>query len=152
MGGCVDTTDRDRLDRVCARLASPIHATVRVLGSSEPAAYSWPTGEIFVSRGLLELLDDEELAAAIAHERGHLAAGNGQHGALGLRGRAQGLEAELQADQIGADLLNAAGIPPATMADMLSKVRNGADLQPIYAADMDRRIERLRQTFAPASR
>ena len=126
--------------------------TPRVLNSLEPAAYSWPCGEVFVTRGLLELLNDEELAAAMAHEMGHLASNDGRRGALGLRGRNEGLEAEIRADRVGADVLNAAGIPSATMAVMLSKVRNAATLQSIHATEMDRRIERLRQMPASTPR
>ena len=40
-------------------------------------AHALPSGYVFVTRGLLSLLDDEaEVAAALAHELGHLAQGH----------------------------------------------------------------------------
>jgi predicted Zn-dependent protease len=45
-----------------------------VLDMPSPNAHALPSGHIFVTRGLLALLDDEaELAAALAHEMGHIA-------------------------------------------------------------------------------
>jgi hypothetical protein len=131
--------------------------TVAVLCCAEPAAYSWPSGEIFVTRGLLDLLDDDEqLAAAIAHEAGHLMTDPGhahRHGIVSLRGGGggkpdSGLHAEYDADRAGTQLLRAAGMNPRSMTAMLRKVRDAATLAPRYRHDMTRRIERLEQDAA----
>jgi Zn-dependent protease with chaperone function len=152
-GGCIgNAAYAERAARACARLKCPPQTKARVLASREPAAYSWPNGQLFVTRGLLDLLDDEELTAAIAHEMGHLLSSESRRGVLGLRGRERGLDAEVKADEIGTSLLNSAGIRPETMAMMLSKVRDAARLQPACLAEMDSRIERLRQTFPPSTR
>jgi Zn-dependent protease with chaperone function len=43
-------------------------------------AWAWPGGRIEVSRALIDRLDDEQLAAALAHELGHLLDGGHLHG------------------------------------------------------------------------
>jgi len=49
--------------------------TFAVVDMAEPNAFSLPGGEVFVSRGLLVLANSEdELAGALAHEIGHVAA------------------------------------------------------------------------------
>ena len=46
-----------------------------VLNSEEPNAYALDSGAVFVSRGMLALLNDEgELASVLGHEVGHIAA------------------------------------------------------------------------------
>lgn len=50
-----------------------------VLNSEEPNAYAVDSGAVFVSRGMLALLNDEgELAAVLGHEVGHIAANHGK--------------------------------------------------------------------------
>lgn len=50
-----------------------------VLNSEEPNAYAVDSGAVFVSRGMLALLNDEgELAAVLGHEIGHIAANHGK--------------------------------------------------------------------------
>jgi predicted Zn-dependent protease len=152
-GGCLgDAVYAGRVNQAYARLKCPARTSVRVLASPEPAAYSWPNGEVFVTRGLLDLLDGEELAAAISHEVGHLLSSDGRGGVLGLRGHQKGLGAEVRADEIGTNLLTTAGIRPETMAAMLSKVRDAARLQPSCRSEMDRRIELLRHSFPSIAR
>ena len=77
-------------------------------------AWAWPDGRIEVSRALIDRLDDEELAAALAYELGHLL--DGGHLAVsraglddgpppGLRVAAGADEVEARADRIGCALL-----------------------------------------------
>ena len=87
--------------------------TVRVLGQSDPAAFAWRDGTVFVTRGLVALLSADELSAALAHELGHLT-GRGD----GLPGPA----AEQLADRIGGEVLRASGLPPELMLHMLRKL------------------------------
>lgn len=55
--------------------ASPQDFTVTVLDSPVNNAFATPGGYIYITRGLLALLDDEaELAAVLGHEVGHVAA------------------------------------------------------------------------------
>src|SRR3984885_1868722 len=68
------------LDGVLTKIAPPSDATgpsyhVTVLNSPIVNAFSLPSGDIFVTRGLLALADDtSEIAAIMAHEIGHITA------------------------------------------------------------------------------
>src|SRR5262249_6765450 len=67
------------LDGVLAKLAAASDAgptyRVTVLNSPIVNAFSLPSGDIFVTRGLLVLADDtSEIAAVMAHEIGHITA------------------------------------------------------------------------------
>ena len=54
----------------------------------EPAvtAYGWRGGNLFLTRGLVDVMDDDELAAAVAHELGHLLGDGHVHSMTSLRG------------------------------------------------------------------
>src|SRR5271169_6671188 len=68
------------LDGVLAKIAPPSDATgpsyhVTVLNSPIVNAFSLPSGDIFVTRGLLALAEDtSEIAAVMAHEIAHITA------------------------------------------------------------------------------
>lgn len=119
-GGIVPSEEgRDLLRRTEAALA-PLRSgcacrevTIRVLASEAAAAYAWRDGSLFVTRGLLRVLDDAALTAAIAHELAHLS-GHGD----GLAGDA----AERLADRRGSELLATSGLPRAWMLRMLSRL------------------------------
>lgn len=56
------------------------------LQDEEPNAFASPGGHIFISRGLLRLArDEDELAAALAHEISHVALGHGLDSVQGAR-------------------------------------------------------------------
>ena len=129
-----------------AALARPVR--LAVLDTPRVGAYSFPDGRIFVSRGLADLLagDDEALAAAVAHELGHLYRPADQAQALGgatsRAGPAAGEPDEFRADATACALLRAAGLDPGALADVLRKVADSPDTTP----DQDRRIgERIRR-------
>ena len=112
--------------------------TVDVLESDRPAAYAWPCGRIFVSRGLINLLDADELAAAIAHEVGHLTAEPAPENGVALSGDHDHHDAcEIAADDAGRKLLAASGIRTSAMVSMLRKVaadtRTPDSLRPLLA-------------------
>ncbi len=68
------------VDRIGQRLAthssrSQVPHEFHVVDMKEPNAFALPGGHIYVSRGLLALMNDEdELAAVLGHEIGHVAA------------------------------------------------------------------------------
>ena len=98
---------------------------LRVLAAPSLSAFAWPSGEIFLTSGLVDALDDDEITAALAHEIGHLEAealGSAAPGFAGLASRAGSLAAEHRADLFGLDLLEARRIPGQAMVDMLRKV------------------------------
>lgn len=107
---------------------------VEVLETNTVGAFSWPSGRVFVTRGLLEHLDNSELTAAIAHELGHLLS-DGHLQIIGEEVRAcTDLDREVRADAAGMELLGAAGLSERPMVTMLKKV------EPCMASSEDRRL------------
>ena len=116
---------------------------ITVLDSDDVAAYCWPSGEIVVTRGLLELVDDQELAAAIAHEVGHLLAdGHLPHHAA-LAGCQSDPDAETEADLVARELLRSGGLQHHALAGLLRKIASHPRTTPACRQQLNRRIARL---------
>lgn len=66
----------ERLGATPMARATPWRFTFEVIDDEEPSAFALPGGEVFVSRGMLALIrdDDVTLAAVIAHQMGHVLA------------------------------------------------------------------------------
>ncbi len=117
-----------RLERLGQEVATALeHATgVRFATSSRDGlgAWSWPDGRIRASRRLVDLLDDDELRAALAHEVGHLVdGGHVAGGPLALSGSARGgAGVEERADLVGCRLLRARGASAEALPRMLRRV------------------------------
>lgn len=121
-----------RVQRIGHELAGATAASARIdvgLASRDGlGAWSWPDGRIRVSRALADVLDDDELRAALAHEVGHLldaGAIPGEAAALagqasGGRHDASGIEA--RADALACGLLRARGAPLEALPRMLRTV------------------------------
>lgn len=128
-GGTVEAGEQpQRLRTVARRLhvtELPTPLSFRVLATNEPGAYAWPDGSIFVTRGLMRILNEDELGAAIAHEIGHVLAEDPHVAARALGGPAQ--DAEMRADAIACDILNASGMSPELMIDVLRKMRRDGE-------------------------
>ena len=125
----------ERINRAWSVLA-PVcqceHTRIRILDDPRVQAFAWRDGSVFVTRGLLDTMDDVELLAALAHELGHLA---GSHdGAAGRR-------REQLADAFGIDLLQRAGRPGSGMVRMLVKLH--AHSAPIHQDGIHARIALL---------
>ena len=112
--------------RVLAPLALARPARVLILESSKMNAFSWPDGRIYVTRGLVERLTDDELAAALSHELGHLLQDHHVTVAA-LQGFAASGDCEAKADAWGCAILEARGIPRSAMTAMLTKVKTHLD-------------------------
>ena len=126
---------------------SPIH--VEVLARDDLAAFTWPDGHIYLSRGLVMALDDDALAAAIAHEAGHLIVGAPARSAVvGSMTSEPSLESEMRADEIGVQLLKRRGIPSEAMSQMLGTVLRQNRLSASAQSEIRRRILRL-ETATP---
>jgi Zn-dependent protease with chaperone function len=123
----------------CIGQALSVHA----LASQAPSAYSFPDGSIFVTAGLLRLLNEDELTAAIAHELGHLLGDKHDRPLVSLRGCVEDMDAEARADLIGAQLLKVVHVNPAAMSSMLGKIRSSGTLPPSCAHAMEHRIRLL---------
>jgi Zn-dependent protease with chaperone function len=144
-GGLATGPALDRARLAAERVGSDqrLDVSVAVLASATPAAYSWPSGEVFVTRGLIDSFEEEHLAAAIAHEVGHLIDGghleDGENpGELAGRG-----DPETRADRVGMQILESRGIPSLAMVRMLEALRSRAGPRTEVGRALTRRIAAL---------
>ena len=144
-GSVARGTRLDRARQACAIIGLSADRAVRVhvLGSDSIGAYGWPDGNLFVTRGLVDLLNDQELAAAVAHEMGHLLHDGHLHTVVSLRGCCVSPDVEARADAIGVRLLAGRGIGPGAMVSMLTKVCSTLDTSPTCQQRIAERIKLL---------
>ena len=110
------------LDRVGSQLTGP-PLRAFVLRSSEPVAYSFPDGSIYLSAALVHALSPDQLAAVVAHELGHLLHDKLLTSPAALRGDTPaGANADIEtaADMLARQILIAHHIPSASLADALT--------------------------------
>ncbi|MBX3245620.1 MAG: M48 family metalloprotease [Myxococcales bacterium] len=109
-----------------------------ILDSPDPQAWAVPDRRVFVTRGLLAVLDSEaELAAVLAHEIGHHSAGHLDHLADDLAAQdwgdpvgltlAHSRDRERQADQLSVLFLHRAGYDVRAVSSMLRALHRSAD-------------------------
>jgi predicted Zn-dependent protease len=150
-GGLLQDARAIRADRIGQRVArgtvdQPI--CIHVLATREVTAYSFPTGDILLTSGLMDRATDDELAGAIAHELGHLLSDGHLQGPVALREKGQDPDAEARADAVGCEVLELHGIPPAAMIQALQLVAN-SDTSRQSCADLCRRIGLLQSQIIP---
>jgi hypothetical protein len=141
MGGVATGHGQLIADQAISRLRGDIRVTL--LDCAEPGAFAWPDGRIFVSRGLVELLDADELTASLAHELGHLILSGRLTSPVALAGNSAAIGLESRADDIARSLLPAAGLGSDTLARALRKVRDHLPPGDPRRAAMDERIRRV---------
>jgi len=125
-----------RAQGALAQVADPAEhgwIRIRVLANDSIGAWAWRDGTIFVTRGLVDLMDDAELAAAIAHELGHVAR---------LEGEARPRASERTADAIGLEFLHERGLEVDAMVSMLTKLESNASA--VYSKGIGERIDLVR--------
>ncbi len=146
-GGLTNREAAERATRIGAALASETfrgNISVYVLGTESVGGFAWPDGRIYVTRGLVEITTDDELAAAIAHEMGHLLADRGPPALVALAGRsACDAGCEECADAMGCLLLRVKGRPAAAMITLLRKVEAAPQTDSKLRPLIERRIKRL---------
>ncbi len=120
----------------CATLRQPLQ--IFVLNTPRLVAYSWPNGRIYLSRALVKALPPTELAAAIAHEMGHLINGGNVHTIRALRGTNAPADVEMAADATGCRVLKAAKISRWNMVHMLRTVARRIHNPAVQAAMVKR--------------
>lgn len=135
-----------RLERVSAiggalAASAGVSLHFHVLQSQSVVAYSWPGGDVYLSAGLVDAATDQEIAAAIAHEIGHLAKGETSGSAAALRG-SESLEIEAAADAAAIRVLAAAQQNPKALVSLLSKV-SAASPSRQTREDIQARIKRI---------
>ena len=161
-GGELADARQLRVDRLAQRILAQCAGkciAVRVLDMETIGAYAWPSGHIFISRGLMDCMDDEEVSAALAHELGHLLSDGHLRSVVGLKGGEPNgdLDCESRADQLGVQLLVAGHISPEAMTSMLRKVSTFPDISRPCRERLLHRIAALRSLLdasagTPASR
>jgi Zn-dependent protease with chaperone function len=122
---------------------------IRILDNDAVTAYGWRGGNVFLTRGLVDLMRDDELAAAIAHELGHLLGDGYVRSVTSLHGcdQEQNLDTEHRADVIGAELLRNGNLPPSAMTRMLQKVQGQRELTAACRRAVAKRVELLEDRF-----
>lgn len=141
-GGIVQDARQARVDAAARPLLAHCQGrtvTIQVFAMDQLCAYGWPSGNIFISRGLVDHLTNQELSATVAHELGHLLSDGRLHSTVSLRGYPSSYDREVRADAAGIGLLQASGIPPHAMVTMLRKVADSVDLPQVKLA-IDHRI------------
>lgn len=113
-----------------------------ILNSDAVCAYAFAPGDVFVTRGLMDRATDDQLAAAIAHEMGHLISDGKTRDLVAIRGTPGAHDAEARADAIGCQILLAHHIPSTAMIHMLQLV---SDTNPLCRCDLERRIALLKR-------
>ncbi|MGB7157327.1 MAG: M48 family metalloprotease [Tepidisphaeraceae bacterium] len=117
--------------------------SVSVVNSGDAGGFSWRCGAIVVTRGLIDMLDDDELAAVIAHEMGHLHANHHIAPVASLKGCATDEDAETAADLIARELLDAAGVSSRALPRLLAKVAGQPGTAESCRRHLHSRIARL---------
>lgn len=147
-----------RLETVCDR--KELHYTIRVLDKDEINAFALPGGYIYVFKGLIDKVDnDDELAGVIAHEFGHITAKHAMKrlqasygytllqvlaGATGNSHMMQGIDLafasilsgysrqdEFEADRLSVKYMKKAGYNPQEMTNFLAKLQQITAKEPI---------------------
>jgi len=118
----VDELRLRRLYRASTRLGVTAGLEVTLSHRQGFGAWAWPGGPIEVSRDLIDLLDDDELTSAIAHEVGHLRDDRHWSGPTASLDGGSDLDVESGADQAGCRILRLGGIDPEATIRLLDKL------------------------------
>jgi len=155
------------VERLVAASERPdLHYKVTMLNSQSINAFALPTGQLYVTRGLVALANDEsELASVLAHEMGHVVARHAaireeqakqaalvgrvvsdvisdpEVGALALAKSKLALasfsrEQEFEADAIGIGIASRAGYDPYGAVRFLTSMEHNSQLKPQPAANV----------------
>ena len=156
------------VERLVAASDRPdLHYRVTILNSQSVNAFALPTGQLYVTRGLLALANDQsELASVIGHEMGHVIARHAElrqerirdaelssrvftdlvsdpeAGALALAKTKLELasfsqEQELEADAIGIGIAARAGFDPYGSVRFLTSLERNSELKPPHGGHIN---------------
>ena len=157
----LQTMIEQTVERLVAASERPeLHYKVTMLNSESVNAFALPTGQLYVTRGLVALAnDDSELASVLAHEMGHVIARHAEireeqarqadlvsrvvsdvvtdpeAGALALAKSKLALASfsraqEFEADAIGVGIASRAGYDPYGAVRFLTSMEHNSDLKP----------------------
>jgi Zn-dependent protease with chaperone function len=148
-----DSARQARAETALGKLVGPrTPVFIHVLDNGNVTAYSYADGHVFVTRGLVDAATDDELAAAIAHELGHLVSDGHLRGSAyrGFTGPEDPDDKEMQADAVGMRLMTAAGCKPTAMVTILQKV-SAASRSPGIRSAIAERVLKLRDGMRTAA-
>jgi len=163
-------TIEQTVERLVAASERPdLHYKVTMLNSQSINAFALPTGQLYVTRGLIALANDEsELASVLAHEMGHVIARHAaireeqarqaalvnrvvtdvitdpEQGALALAKSKLALAGfsraqEFEADAIGIGIAARAGYDPYGAVRFLTSMEHNSELKPQQSGAIDPR-------------
>jgi Zn-dependent protease with chaperone function len=140
-----DGPEVERVRRIMARLVPPYvkpsDLRVRVVDTEEWNAAAMGNGAIWVYRGLLEEMSDDEVAIILGHELGHYTHEHSRRGAKqAMWGQLAGLAGMVGAGSIG----SGAGRDAATMGALLSV----SAWQSGYSRDLEDQADRVGLRYA----
>jgi hypothetical protein len=143
-GGVCENSDTARITAIASQFEAIVDRPfrVQVLANQTPGAWSWPSGEIFLSSRLMETLSDDELAAVVGHELGHLLCDRHVQARFALTGDRDD-DPEIAADQVGLVLLDAIGMPRGALKQALCKISSDNHLNPRLRDHLQLRIRRI---------
>ena len=158
------------VERLVAASERPdLHYKVTMLNSQSINAFALPSGQLYVTRGLVALANDEsELASVLAHEMGHVIARHAaireeqakqaalvgrvvsdvisdpEVGALALAKSKLALASfsraqEFEADAIGIGIASRAGYDPNGAVRFLTSMEHNSELKPLQSGAIDPR-------------
>ena len=152
---------------VAASERPDLHYKVTMLNSQSINAFALPTGQLYVTRGLIALANDEsELASVLAHEMGHVIAHHAEiraeqarqadlvsrvvsdvvtdpeMGALALAKSKLALASfsraqEFEADAIGIGIASRAGYDPYGAVKFLTSMEHNTELKPLPSGNIN---------------
>ena len=148
-GGLAAEKDQAQLRGIVSPMVSKYSTSnrplsVQVLDAAAVGAFSWDNGQIFITRGLIDILDEDELLAVVAHELGHIVQRHAQV-VSALQGCKQDVDAEARADLIGVEILRRQGVSPAAMPHMLQKIMESQNWPSECGDRLQHRIDSLAQ-------
>jgi predicted Zn-dependent protease len=173
-GSYTDPKLQATIERMVERLVAAserpdLHYKVTMLNSQSINAFALPTGQLYVTRGLIALANDEsELASVLAHEMGHVVARHAaireeqarqaalvgrvvtdvitdpEVGALALAKSKLALASfsraqEFEADAIGIGMAARAGYDPYGAVRFLTSLERSSELKPQQSGPIDPR-------------
>jgi len=124
----------------------PTPLRLRVLRHGPPRAYAFPPDAVYVTASAFARWPEDELAAAVAHELGHLLdepTASASPVALVADATPAHLAIEMRADRIGRGLLRDAGRDPAALSRLLSRLATDARTPAETRAHLTRRLDVL---------
>ncbi len=174
----------ERVEKILAKIVAvadrqDVVYSIRVVDEDEMNAFSLPGGYIYINKGLIDRVgNDDQLAAVVAHELAHVVAKHsmkrlqGAYGATLLTGAAilsgngalaagvnltsssllfqNSRDDEFEADRLGVKYMRQAGYDPSQMKVMLSKLAEYQDKQSLRPLSYWRTHPYLPQRMARA--